>query len=88
MYLRIKITFTSYSVRSNLSDSYSLIYDVSALLELLEGGELFDRIVKKTCYSEKEARDLVHVLYRAIKYCHDRNVVHRHGREHESVSIS
>jgi serine/threonine protein kinase len=47
------------------------------VLELLEGGELFDRIVQKSCYSEKEARDLVYVLLNAIKYCHDRHVVHR-----------
>jgi serine/threonine protein kinase len=47
------------------------------VLELLEGGELFDRIVKKTVYNEKEARDLVRVLFTAIKYCHDHNIVHR-----------
>ncbi|KAF0688083.1 Aste57867_20244 [Aphanomyces stellatus] len=45
--------------------------------EFMEGGELFDRIVEKTFYTEKEARDLVQVLLNAIKYCHDHNVVHR-----------
>ncbi|OQR99104.1 calcium/calmodulin-dependent protein kinase [Achlya hypogyna] len=45
--------------------------------EYMEGGELFDRIVEKTYYTEKEARDLVLILLNAIKYCHDRNVVHR-----------
>ncbi|CAK4231660.1 unnamed protein product [Aphanomyces euteiches] len=34
-------------------------------------------ILKKTFYTEKEARDLVQVLLSAIKYCHDHNVVHR-----------
>lgn len=47
------------------------------VLEYLDGGELFDRIVKKTFYNEKEARDLVFTLLMAIKYCHDRNIVHR-----------
>jgi serine/threonine protein kinase len=47
------------------------------VLECIEGGELFDRIVKKTVYTEKEARDLVVVLLNAIKYMHDRNIVHR-----------
>jgi len=47
------------------------------ILECLEGGELFDRIVKKTYYNEKEARDLVLIVLMAIKYCHDRNIVHR-----------
>lgn len=45
--------------------------------EFVSGGELFDRIVEKTFYSEKEARDLVKILLGAIKYCHDKDVVHR-----------
>eukprot|EP00596_Hydrurales_sp_CCMP1899_P006881 CAMPEP_0119034050 /NCGR_PEP_ID=MMETSP1177-20130426/1100_1 /TAXON_ID=2985 /ORGANISM="Ochromonas sp, Strain CCMP1899" /LENGTH=400 /DNA_ID=CAMNT_0006991251 /DNA_START=71 /DNA_END=1273 /DNA_ORIENTATION=+ len=47
------------------------------VLEFMEGGELFDRIVQKTYYNEKEAKDLVVILLSAIKYCHDRNIVHR-----------
>ena len=43
----------------------------------MAGGELFDRIVEKTFYSEKDARDLVTALLSAIKYCHDNNIVHR-----------
>jgi calcium/calmodulin-dependent protein kinase I len=43
----------------------------------LEGGELFDRIVKKAFYNEKEARDLVFILLKAIKYLHDKGIVHR-----------
>jgi serine/threonine protein kinase len=48
------------------------------VMEYLDGGELFDRIVKKTCYNEKEARDLVATLLKAIKHCHDNDVVHRY----------
>ena len=47
------------------------------VMECLEGGELFDRIVQKTYYNEQQARDLVFILLSAIKYCHDRDVVHR-----------
>ena len=47
------------------------------VLEVLDGGELFDRIVQKSCYNEKEARDLVVILLTSIKYIHDNNVVHR-----------
>ncbi|RLN98171.1 hypothetical protein BBJ28_00018027 [Nothophytophthora sp. Chile5] len=45
--------------------------------EFMEGGELFDRIVEKSYYNEREARDLVKLLLEAIKYCHDANIVHR-----------
>ena len=47
------------------------------VMEKIDGGELFDRIVKKTHYTEKEARDLVRILLNGVKYCHDRNIAHR-----------
>jgi serine/threonine protein kinase len=47
------------------------------VMEIISGGELFDRIVAKTFYNEKEARDLVVILLRALKYMHDRDVIHR-----------
>lgn len=56
------------------SEEEKFIYFVQ---EFLDGGELFDRIIQKTCYSEGDARDLAVTLLTAIKYCHDRNIVHR-----------
>lgn len=47
------------------------------VLEYLTGGELFDRIVSKTYYNEKEARDCVKLALRALKYIHEQNIVHR-----------
>jgi len=47
------------------------------VLELAEGGELFDRIIERERYSEKDARDVVMILIDAIKFCHDRDIVHR-----------
>jgi serine/threonine protein kinase len=41
------------------------------------GGELFDRIVAKTQYTEKEARDLVRTLLETMAYMHDVGIVHR-----------
>lgn len=45
--------------------------------ECMGGGELFDRIVQKSYYNEKEARDTCLVLFRALKFCHDHQVAHR-----------
>jgi serine/threonine protein kinase len=41
------------------------------------GGELFDRIVQKSYYNEKEARDVTKILFEAISYCHTHQVAHR-----------
>jgi calcium/calmodulin-dependent protein kinase I len=45
--------------------------------EKMMGGELFDRIVQKSYYNEKEARDTCLILFQALAYCHEKNVAHR-----------
>jgi serine/threonine protein kinase len=47
------------------------------VLEYLSGGELFDRIITKTKYNEKEARDTARTILQAIQYLHNRDIVHR-----------
>jgi len=47
------------------------------VMEVCTGGELFDRIVEKSCYTELEAKTCFRQLAEAIKYCHENNVVHR-----------
>jgi len=47
------------------------------VLELLHGGELFDQIVKKRCYTEVEAANVIRQVTRACEYMHQRAVIHR-----------
>jgi len=47
------------------------------VLELMTGGELFDRIVDKEFYSEKEACDIFKPIVDAIGYCHKLGFAHR-----------
>jgi len=58
------------------------------ITELISGGELFDRIVTKTCYNEKEARDVCKILFEAMNYCHDRNVAHRDLKPENLLLVS
>ncbi|XP_069968410.1 calcium/calmodulin-dependent protein kinase type 1 isoform X3 [Bactrocera oleae] len=41
------------------------------------GGELFDRIVEKGSYTEKDASDLIRQILEAVDYMHEQGVVHR-----------
>jgi len=47
------------------------------VMEIMTGGELFDRIVEKDHYSEKEAADTIRPIVDAIRYCHNMGVAHR-----------
>jgi serine/threonine protein kinase len=59
----------------NVYTSPSAVYLV---MELLQGGDLFDRIVLKGRYNEVEARRIMRRLLAAIYYLHEeRHVVHR-----------
>lgn len=47
------------------------------VMERMRGGELFDRIVAKAYYNEKEARDTCKIVLEAVQYCHQHHVAHR-----------
>jgi serine/threonine protein kinase len=47
------------------------------VMERMRGGELFDRIVAKAYYNEKEARDTCKIVLEAVGYCHKNHVAHR-----------
>jgi serine/threonine protein kinase len=46
------------------------------VMELMSGGDLFDRIGKKKSYSEADARDLVVKMMKAVAICHQNNIAH------------
>jgi calcium/calmodulin-dependent protein kinase I len=47
------------------------------VLELMTGGELFDRIVEKEHYTEAEARQVMLPIIDAVRYLHEMGIVHR-----------
>lgn len=46
------------------------------VMELMSGGDLFDRIGQKKAYSEADARDLVIKMLKAVAYLHIRQIAH------------
>lgn len=50
---------------------------VHLVLELLEGGELFERIKQKGTYSEKDAMMIMKNILEAISYVHSKGIIHR-----------
>ncbi|XP_028120225.1 calcium-dependent protein kinase 10-like isoform X2 [Camellia sinensis] len=50
---------------------------VHLVMELCEGGELFDRIVARGHYSERAAAGIVRTIAEVVKMCHVNGVMHR-----------
>ena len=43
---------------------------ICLVIELMEGGELFDLINEQKRFSEDQAREIVKILIESIRYCH------------------
>ncbi|KAK1289358.1 Calcium-dependent protein kinase 10 [Acorus calamus] len=50
---------------------------VHLVMELCEGGELFDRIVARGHYSERAAAGIVRTIAEVVRMCHGHGVMHR-----------
>jgi len=64
----------------NIIQLYEVFHEaktVTLVMELVSGGELFDRIVDKGNYSEKDAAGVIAQLCAALAYLHDKKIVHR-----------
>jgi serine/threonine protein kinase len=52
-------------------------HSVNLVMELCEGGELFDRIIAKGHYSERAAAALCREIVAVVHSCHSMGVMHR-----------
>lgn len=71
-----------------LLDVFDEPQEMLLVLEYVDGGELFDRIVTKTFYNEKEARDLVFLLLSTMEHCHNKHIVHRDLKPENLLLVS
>ena len=60
-----------------LYEVYEGEYHIYLVMELLKGGELFDRIVKKGINKEKDACIIIVRLLSALEYLHGLGIMHR-----------
>ena len=70
-----KLSHPNICMLLELYDEPNFIYMV---MELLPGGELYDKITSFTNHlTEKETADIVHKIIKALVHCHDLNIIHR-----------
>ncbi|XP_071008996.1 calcium/calmodulin-dependent protein kinase type 1D-like isoform X2 [Oncorhynchus clarkii lewisi] len=60
-----------------LEDIYESSNHLYLIMQLVSGGELFDRIVEKGFYTEMDASRLIKQVLDAVNYLHDMGIVHR-----------
>ncbi|KAK4272536.1 hypothetical protein QN277_021077 [Acacia crassicarpa] len=60
-----------------LKDTYEDDNDVHLVMELCEGGELFDRIVARGHYTERAAAVIIRTIVEVVQVCYKHGVMHR-----------
>ena len=47
------------------------------VMELCEGGELFDRLIEESHLTEPAVQTIMRQVFGAVAHCHDKHIVHR-----------
>jgi calcium/calmodulin-dependent protein kinase I len=61
----------------NLYEVFENQAEISLILDLANGGELFDKLVQLKTYSEDDARELIRTVLQTLDYIHSQGIVHR-----------
>ncbi|KAG8132024.1 hypothetical protein E2320_009905, partial [Naja naja] len=60
-----------------LEDIYESTTHYYLVMQLVSGGELFDRILERGVYTEKDASIVIQQVLEAVHYLHENGIVHR-----------
>uniref|UniRef100_A0A672IPB1 Calcium/calmodulin-dependent protein kinase IGb n=1 Tax=Salarias fasciatus TaxID=181472 RepID=A0A672IPB1_SALFA len=60
-----------------MEDFYESRTHFYLIMQLVSGGELFDRILDRGVYSEKDASQVIQQVLQAVSYLHQNGIVHR-----------
>ncbi|KAJ6361966.1 hypothetical protein OIU78_002384 [Salix suchowensis] len=69
-------------------DAYEDAVAVHVVMELCSGGELFDRIVHRGHYTEKQAAELARLIVGVVEACHSLGVMHRDLKPENFLFVS
>ena len=58
-------------------DVYEDDNHVCLVMELMTGGELFDKILEFDHFPESDCREVIKQMIDAVMYCHEMNIIHR-----------
>ena len=71
------LTHTSHTLTVRLHQVFQEDYVRYMVFDLITGGELFDDIVAREFYSEKDASHCIQQILESVKYCHEHGIIHR-----------
>ena len=72
----------------HLEDVFADSHYLYLVMELLNGGDLFDRLLSKGTYSEGEAMEVTYRLLNAIHFLHINNIAHRDLKPENILLVS
>ena len=78
--LKNEISILKLMDHPNIVKMYEFLEDdkrIYIVTEICKGGELFDEILNRSKFTEKDAITVMRRLLSAINYCHKQNIVHR-----------
>lgn len=75
--VEILLRFGHYSNIIRLRDVFDNGNKVYMVTELMQGGELLDKILRQKFFSEREASAVLQVVTKTVEYLHSNGVVHR-----------
>lgn len=72
----------------NLIETYETNRLCYLVMELCQGGELFDRITAQRYLEESQAAFIMKSLFSAVMYCHDHGVCHRDLKPENCIFVN
>ena len=78
----------AYPYPFRIKESFETDKVIFIIMELVSGGDLFDRIIERGRFSEESARSVMHKILDAVKYLHSNKIIHRDLKPENILLVS